>query len=235
MVEKERVYGEKILTLLDNLQRDGIILTLHLLGQEYERMTIITDIVTRNGSPYFILDYPKGFRGRIRDSAGGRLYFEFVGRDHIHYSFKASLKKVLENDIWIKLPDYIEKIQRRTHFRLEPPIGTTIYLIKNTRRYEISVRNISEGGALITERKASLKKPNFYVNEDIGEVQLLCQDKVLKFKAKITNAQIKRVIKDPTTGRYTYALHFDEIGQREKNALGDWIFKCQREYLRKRV
>ena len=233
MTDKERIYGQRIHKLLQDLHKDRTVLTLHLIGREYERLTIITGILNYKSTAYLTVDYPAGFRERVGDGKPSRLLFQFMGRDKIHYSFRADLKAVLKNDICVNFPDYIEKIQRRKFFRLVPPLGTKI-AIAGLSQQEVHVLNISEGGALLSETRAAVEKPCMGADQTICDLRLTSLDNGRRFGIMIRKSLVRRVFKDQDTGKFHYAIQFLHMDTQDRHALGEWIFKCQREVLRKR-
>ena len=48
-------------------------------------------------------------------------------------------------------------------------------------------------------------------------------------------AEIKRLKRNPLTGRYEYALEFQEIDSLNRRKLNEQIYRFQREFLRKRL
>jgi len=284
MKNTDKIYGKRRFTLFDQLQKDRIAITLNLLGKNYERLTIVTGVVTENGTPYILIDIPTGFRETFQDNEKGKVLFDFMGKDKILYSFRAVVGRVAENDIWIEFPEFIERVQERKHYRIVPPPGTRIHFAMDAGEYEVNVVDLSLRGALISQSEAprpqggasvakpsetTPKPPGFALRatprsphaipprasargilakasarfqkevklsdgEYIKDINLICEEKSLKLQIGIKQAQIRRMVKNSETGGYTYALQFIHIDMREKTELEDWIFKAQREFLRKR-
>jgi len=231
MEDTDKIYGKRRFELFDQLQKDRIVVKLTLLGKDYERLTIITRIVTENGTPYVIIDIPTGFREKFQGDKKKKVLFDFVGKDKILYSFRTVVGRINENDIWMEFPEFIEKVQRRKFFRIVPPIGTKIYFEVDFREYEASVVNLSEGGVLITQGEQFHKEVKLFDGEYIKN--LICEEQCLKLQIDIEEGVIKRLVKNPNTSRNTYAIQFTGIEDRGKKELQDWIFRVQREFLRK--
>ena len=233
MEDTDRIYGGKRFALFDQLQKNRIVVKLSLLGEEYERLTIINGVVTENETPYVIIDIPIGFRETLQDEKKKKVLFDFIGNDKILYSFSTMVGRINENDIWIEFPEFIEKVQRRKFYRIAPPVGTKIYFEVDFREYEASVVNLSEGGLLITQSEQFQKEVKLSDGEYVKNINLICEEQRLRFQIGIKEGVIKRLVKNPNTSRYTYAIQFIGIEDREKKELQDWIFRVQREFLRK--
>ncbi len=234
MEDTDRIYGKRRFALFDQLQNDRIVITLNLLGKDYEKLTIVTGVVTENGTPYALIDIPTGFRETLQGNEKREALFDFVGKDKILYSFRTVVDRVTENEIWIEFPEFIERVQKRKHYRIVPPLGTKIYFAVDDRKCEVNVVDLSQRGALISQSERFQKEVKLSNGEYIKNINLICEEKSLKLQIDIKKAQIKRIVKNPETGRYTYAFQFIDIEMREKNELEDWIYRAQREFLRKR-
>ncbi len=233
MEDTDRIYGKRRFALFDRLQKDRVVVKLTLLGKEYERLTIITGVSTENGTPYVIIDIPTGFRETFQDDKKKKVLFDFVGKDKILYSFRTVVGRINENDIWMEFPEFIERVQRRKFYRITPPIGTKIYFEVDSRKYEAGVVNLSEGGVLITQSERFHKETKLSDGGYIKNINLICEEQRLRFQIGIKTGVIKRLLINSNTSRYTYAIQFIGIEDREKNGLQDWIFRIQREFLRK--
>ena len=234
MEDTGRIYGKKKFGLFDQLQKDRIAITLNLLGKNYERLTIVTGVVTENGIPYILIDIPTGFRETFQDDKKVRVLFDFMGKDKILYSFRTIVGRVAENDIWIEFPEFIERVQERKHYRIVPPPGTRIHFAMGAGEYEVNVVDLSLKGALISQSERFQKEVKLPDGEYVKNINLICEEKSLRLQIGIKKAQIRRIVKNSETGGYSYALQFIHIDMREKTELENWIFKAQREFLRKR-
>lgn len=234
MQDTEKISGNRILALFDQLQKTRTVINLKVLGKDFERLTIITGMISENGSQYLLLDYPAGFREEAPAAEGLRLFLEFLGEDKIPYAFRSSLKKMSQNDLWIEVPQYVERIQRRRYFRIAPPLGTRVNFIKDTKAYSASVVNVSVGGAMINPGEKGVRKSKFFTGDEIRDLEILCQEEFTRVRIVIKKAVVRRVQSLPETGKNHIALEFQDTGNREKYDLEEWIYRCQREVLRKR-
>ena len=107
MEDTDRIYVKRRFALFDQLQKDRVVVKLTLLGEEYERLTIITGVFTENGTPYVIIDIPTGFRETFQDDKKKKVLFDFVGKDKILYSFRTVVGRINGNDICMEFPEFI--------------------------------------------------------------------------------------------------------------------------------
>ena len=56
-----------------------------------------------------------------------------------------------------------------------------------------------------------------------------------RIRVTVKRAEIKRLKRNPLTGRYEYALEFQEIDSLNRRKLNEQIYRFQREFLRKRL
>jgi len=230
----ERIYGKGIIRLFRDLMEDKTVLRVVLLGKDYERLTVVTDIEERDSGVYIIIDYPGGFKKAIEGITDWRLRFEFTGKDRIPYIFRTEGGQLVEDGIKLKLPDFIERRQRRKSFRLEAPLGTKLVFTREFRTIETNVINISLGGAFVSSEKGKEKKPVVDVDEYLKAIKVFFPSKDEELVVYIKEAMVKRVEKDIYQGLFTYALQFTEMDKKDRDLLQKLIFRFQREYLRKR-
>ncbi|MBW1800472.1 MAG: PilZ domain-containing protein [Deltaproteobacteria bacterium] len=232
-MDLEKIQGKQLLKLFEDLEKDRTVMNLHLLGVDYERLTIVTGRVSKQKTDYFLIDYPRGFKEAVEDGKNTRLLFQFVASDKIQYRFRSTFTKITRKDVWITFPDAVERIQRRKSFRMAPPLGTVLFFHKEGHLFESSVVNISEGGVLLTHNGRFHKGFNLFKDESISNLHLKCNEKSLKLELDIDKAVILRVEKRTDVNRLTYALRFVHMNNRAKNELSDWIYRCQREFIRR--
>lgn len=232
--DQDRISGKSLLGIFDSLLKNRIILKLHILGQGYEGLSIVTGVDNSNSKPTFLLDYPSGVQDIFQDSVGKKVFFEYSGTDKLHYSFRAFISGVEGDDIRFQFPEAVERIQRRKHFRVAPPIGTTMGFKIRDKRYECSLVNISESGAMVNDRSANYNKSIFFYGGELLDLQITCEEEQTRTNFLISKAEIVRLEKKMEKGCFHYALKFVEMNKRDQEMLKTFIYNCQREELRKR-
>ncbi|MFC1823668.1 PilZ domain-containing protein [Thermodesulfobacteriota bacterium] len=235
MEDSESISGKKILQVIRQLRDDRIVLNLSLIGKDYERLTIVTGIKIRNGRPFILIDTPGEFEEVSEDAPGSRIVFEFSGSNHTPYRFRTEIANAGEDEIWVKFPELIERIQRRRNFRLAPPMGTEILINDQNGKYEFNVINVSLGGVLLIEKKSLfIDKTRPQPEGFLRNVHLVCHKQGMRTKIRIKKSLIKRMEKDSKTRRHRCALEFVELEKKQINDLEDFLQNCQREILKKR-
>jgi c-di-GMP-binding flagellar brake protein YcgR len=232
--EIDRISEKQIRDLLKELQKHRTVLTLNLIGQNYERLTIVTGFKKLGNTSCFFIDYPHEFKEMVAAGSNPPIKFEFIGLDKIQYVFRSTVTDLLPEGILVKFPAYIERIQRRRFFRIAPPLRTKLIFQWHAERLALDVINISEGGALINQGKMGEKTRGLALNDSLTNVYFFCPEKNFKLKVAIEKALVKRVEVDAETGRQHYAVHFLSMNQKEINILNNFIFNYQREILRRR-
>ena len=230
----ERIYGKGLIRLFRELMENKTVLRVFLLGKDYERLTIVTDIEEEDSDVYITIDYPGGFKKAIEGTSNWRLRFEFTGKDRLPYIFRTEGGELVKDGIRLKLPNFIERRQRRKSFRLEAPLGTKLVFTKEFKKFETNVINISLGGAFVSSEKGEQKKPIVEVDEYLKAIKVFFPSKDEELVVYIKEAMVKRVEKDIYHGLFNYALQFTDIDKKDSDLLQKLIYRFQREYLRKR-
>lgn len=230
----DKIGGKSLLTLFGRLKEERIPLQFTVFGRDYERLSLVTGLKRGENGRYVLIDCPPRFEEDIKGYEGVKVRVEFLDRDHIQYAFRSQIVRVSEEDIWLLLPEFVERIQRRRHFRIAPPIGTKISFLRDGKPLEASLVNLSEGGALLSFSQYSREGPRLWAGEELHKLHLRCSGARVSAELRIGKAVVRRVEKNPLTPHPTFALQFLDMDSRDKNALQVFIFQCQREMLQRR-
>ncbi len=234
MHNAQKISGNKAVTLLEQTQQDRIVVTMYLLGKNYERLTIITQIYTKDGITQLAIDKPGDFDKLVKNLEERKLRFEFTGKDKLHYLFRTLGGEVGGNEIFVPFPEFIERIQRRQQYRLEPPVGTRMHFVRSLDRHEMTILNVSEGGALICHVKGNPRKSTLQADNHLRGLSIVFPSDEETLKVNVLEAVVKRVTKDPHTNHYRYALQFVQLSKTERKTIAALIQRFEREFLRKR-
>lgn len=233
-MERERITGEKRFQVFEALRNDKTFLKMNLTGMDFERLTIVLEIDLGEEGPLFLIDAPAGLREALRDEAPGKIRFEFTGPDNLQYLFNTSGGQVLHDRIWIRLPESIERIQRRRHFRLEAPLGTRLYVSLDGRRQEMNVINVSQGGLLVAPLKGTSRSEIIRTGDYLRRIALVFPSEEDHPSLTIEEALVRRREQDTLTGEPRYGLQFTRLEKKTEKVLTDIIYRLQRQFLRKR-
>ncbi len=230
----DRISGKSRTALLQQIQKDSITLQMILTGRNYERLTVVADLKEEAGRSFVLVDCPEGLAEEVPDHEGAKVRIEFLGKDRIQYAFESRVTRIRERDLWLEMPEYVEKVQRRQFFRIAPPIGTRITFSRIGRPQEASLINVSEGGALVMLNGSARGLSGLILGESLRDVRLKCNAENVRTEITIDKATVLRQQAEHGSTRATYALKFLEMSARDRRLLQEFIFMCQREILRKR-
>lgn len=228
------IFGDSILNLLDLLKKNRIVVKFLLLGGDYERLTIVTGVNHEEDTPFFLVDYPEGLEEAIQELESQRVYIEFLGPDRVLYAFRTIIEGNEGQDVRVRIPSAIKKIQRRKHFRIVPPLGTCMIFTREGIREENSILNLSVSGGLISPTKKPRADLRLYPGDHVRDLEVVNNRKLSHVRIKIKETIVKRAGRYPETGHYYYALQFLEWRKKDIRNLEKWLNIWQREILQKR-
>ena len=234
MEAPDRIVGKKINVIIDQLQKEKTILKLNILDIGYKGLSIVIGVESDDRNSFFLIDYPGGSRDMLVKASGKSVFFEFNDLDNIQYTFRSVVEKVVQDSIWIRFPEGIDRKQRRKYFRIATPPGTRIIFNVSERRYDLNVINLSEGGALINQRASRHEEELFCKDGEFKNISLVRNEGDLRTRISIKKAKIVRIKKNQETGRYSYGLQFLEMEIAEREGIREFIYKCQRRDLKSR-
>lgn len=235
MLEPEKVGGNRRFDILGELQRDETLLTIRVRDKNYSQLTVVTDVGSKKGEPYFLIDYPRGFDEAVVWQKEWRLEFEFTPRDGVLHKFVTTGGEIQGGEVWVRFPEVIERHQRRNDFRLDAPLGTRLHIpLEDTARV-MSVIDVSRGGALVTLERGVEQKPTFKQGQGIRDLELEFPSKKEELKIKIKKARVLRLEKGPHKARYRYALQFMDVEKCEERRLTKLIYHFETLFLRERL
>jgi len=139
----EIIKGKSRIEILKQAQSDKSLIQMQLADKEISCLTVITGLLFKNKDSYFLIDYPAGFREAVAEIETWKMQFRFTGKDQLPYIFNTSGGELNQNDVTIKLPDFIERLQKRANFRINALLDTKLPIIKGFTEYKTNVVNIS--------------------------------------------------------------------------------------------
>jgi c-di-GMP-binding flagellar brake protein YcgR len=235
MEQSEIIKHKHRLNIFEQLEKHKTFVKMHVLGKKYERLTVVTGTYFNKNIPCFLVDCPHDFARVAADLDNCRIHFEFIGNDHLQYSFRTTVKEIVRDEILIRFPEVIHRFQRRKNFRIPTPLGTKLYVNGNRLKREMSVINVSRGGAFGTlfrvEREAHLI---LNVGNKLRNIELAFPIERNVIRVQIKEALVKRVGKSSETDQNTCALQFTDINKNQEKILIDLIYRFQRDFLRRR-
>lgn len=238
MSEIEKIEGQRILRLIEELQQEGTPLKLHLPDRGYDHLTSVVDIRTQKQDCFFLIQYAQGLEDIILKTDRRSIDFEFTGKDNIKYVFRTRVTRIFNGKVWLKLPQVVTREQRRKQFRISAPTGSKLFFRLDTRRYELEVVDISVGGSLGILGGApdtAIQDRNLLQVKHLEDVELVFPPASENLRVIIHRCEVKRLGRNPVTNQYEYGLEFQEIDQANTKKLNNLVYRFQREFLRRRL
>ena len=239
MVDLGKIQGDKLSSLLRHLVEQKTILSVRLLGTNYERLTYITDIDDSGSDKSITIDLPEGFSRVVADKAGWRMAFNFNGPDNIEYLFEVQGGEMIPDGVRISYPLAIERLQRRSNFRVMTPSGTRMAITIEAKKGLINLINISLGGAygVITKHNFSGRREPFLdIGQNIDRVGIIFPEDYEQQEqiVVINKSRVVRIDHDQENNLYKYAFEFIEIDAVQQRKLTQCIYHIQRQSLMRR-
>lgn len=240
MDERGKITGDKRRELFETLKKQNTLLTLHIAGKNYERLTMVNEVRSTPEGDLFVIDPPRGFNTVVKNLDPWILNYRFNGPDKLEYIFSTAGGELSGGDIVIPFPEFIERIQRRRHFRMETPTGCRGLFTHNGIQREISLTNISEGGCfgVLTRLKQEMGgKPILSMGKSVHQFDLILpsgDEGVADQKIQVKKATVRRIEQEAEKGLHKYAFEFIDLPRKDKTILTQFIYHLQRLFLRRR-
>lgn len=237
-MEAERIQNDQRFYVLEYLRQSRTLVRMHAPGKQYECLTLVTDVGNSPGAPFFLVDCPRGFKEAVGEEEGCRFHFEFTDENGLKYNFRTSGHRIFKDEVSISVPEFIERIQRRKNFRIQPPAGAKLLVDGiNSARHVMSIVNISRSGtlgALVLEDDDKTGTSDIRTGCRLKNLEMVFPLAEKESIICVQEAEIKRIEKKPGENRNLCAFHFTDIGKKQEKVLVDLIFRIQRDLLRKR-
>jgi hypothetical protein len=238
MEDHDTISKEKTNLLFRYLRDKRVLVKLVVKGTGYESVTVITDIRSMENRDCFKIDCSDDFHILLKSRDRGNLYFEFNGPDKVLYTFETAPDPGwLIGEVWIPIPDEVERIQRRRNFRMEAPMGTELILRQLHPPLKMVVLDFSLGGLLcVVESARERMKKNLMLTRGrrLKNLELFFRDENVTTKIRIGEAAIVRVETHPVTGYRQYAFQYLNLDRNEEKSLTKVLYRMQRQLLRQR-
>jgi hypothetical protein len=239
MTGAEKIQDKKLFRLMEQLRQEKTMLSMRIVGQNYQRLTMITRILKDKNTSVFTIDPPRDFKSTITKLGIWEIHFNFRGPDNLEYVFATFGGNYFEDEARIPFPRYIERLQRRRYFRLSVPAGTKLYFELEENRYEIDLLNISTRGtlgSLNTLTGSDQKEPILKKDDHLKKIEIVFPSDKNNSGNKLTvnKAIVRRAEHHPSRQVDIYAFEFESIDKDQEKVLIEIIFNLQRLFLRKK-
>ena len=201
-------------------------------------MTRITDIQTKGQTHFFIISPSKKFNDIAAHLETQHIEFKYNSKDGMQYVFSSASSEILDKEIWIPFPEFIEQIQRRRDFRLGFQEGTILHFKLDSVNYKMNLINLSMGGACgeIPAIKDETKKlPILKSGDNLVDVNIVSSSQEGNVEVHIKKASITRVDDLKKNNGYSLGIQFMDIEKEEAHKLKKMIYDLQRYFLQRRL
>jgi hypothetical protein len=234
-----KVQGEKLATLFNELIDKKVIISIHVVGTGFERLTCIASLERDSEADYLLIDRPDGFSQSASQDGAWNLRFNFNGPDQLEYIFSTRGGEICGRNLKVPFPEYVERLQRRKDFRILTVPGTKLLFAVEKIKGVIDLINISLGGAFGVLRKHKSKAPGGSVlalDQRLYKIGLIFPaDKEMNEQLVVINkAEVRRIEHDKERRLYKYAFEFMDVDKAQKQKLTQAIYHLQRLYLKSR-
>ena len=233
MMPFEKIENHKILELLQHLIKDKTLVKVSLPKDEYESLTVVTELRDQDSLPQFRIAAPEGLAAVLKDKNAPHLNFEFTARDHLNHRFEAQLRALTQSDVWLTCPDHIKRFQMRRNFRINAPRGAELAVTIDDTDIRMVIVNISLGGAFC--HCLNTHKPLVENHRRIEDLDLVFTLRNKSKTIQIQAAEIRRMDLHARPKHFGVAYEFVQIGKQAKKQLTQQIYDLQREFLQNRL
>ena len=239
MNDPGKLQGTKLVALFDELVQKKTIISIHVVGAGFERLTCIVKTEQDSGNNHLYIDRPEGFIHAAGKDKPWNLRFNFNGPDSLEYIFSTKGGQLSGREIRLPFPEYVERLQRRKDFRILTLPGTKLLFSVGKVKGIIDMINVSLGGAFGALRKHNQKDHTgslLSVDQRLYKIGLIFPaDKEMNEQVVVIDkAEIRRVEHDNERNLYKYAFEFKEIDKIQKQKLTQSIYHIQRHFLKNR-
>jgi c-di-GMP-binding flagellar brake protein YcgR len=227
---------ESIVDAFNYLKDAGTLIRMVSERAGFERLIIVTDLRRTLKGQMVVLDAPADLETIVLPEELPSFRFEYTGPDGLKYIFHSNRPLLRNDQLWIALPETIERIQRRSDYRVTAPMGTYVTATVSDAPLRAKVLDISTGGLRCRlsmgrygEVATGLQRGQSMVGLDLhipreGETITI----------HIHTGRIEWLSREAETGRLSVALSFQETAHLAVRRLTREIYHIQRRLLRLR-
>ena len=230
----QKIQGKNRFDVFERLKKEKTLIRIKMERLDHEEWTTITDVRTKGKTHFFIIRSPNKFIDIASGYENGHINFEFNSKDGMQFVFICTSGKVLDEEVWIPFPEFIQQIQRRSDFRLGFQEGTILNFEIDRVKYIMDLINLSMGGccAEIPAIKDEPEKfPGLKTGDSLLDVNIVSSLQEDNLEVQIKKASIIRVDDRKNNNGYRLGLQFVDIEREEVNKLKKMIYDLQRYFL----
>jgi c-di-GMP-binding flagellar brake protein YcgR len=225
----EIIKGEELKRMLGEWIRSKRVCKLEIPETEYGWFTLLLRMAKGKKSDFLGIDHITGFEKALSRGKSQEVQVEFLEKDGVRCFFSTRILRCLPEEIQAALPATIQRLQRRSSFRIESLLGTEVHFhIGPNRKERGGVKDYSLGGlSFFLEGDLLLD-----VGQHITDIQLYLPGSKESKTVCVHLAVIRRVEMD-RKDRKVCAMEFLELPEKARNELWSHIVETQRRIIAK--
>lgn len=234
----QKIQGKNRFDVFERLKKEKTLIRIKMERLDHEEWTTITDVRTKGKTHFFIIRPPNKFIDTAAGYENGHIDFEFNSKDGMQFVFICTSGKILDEEVWIPFPEFIQQIQRRSDFRLGFQGGTILNFEIDRVKYKMDLINLSMGGCcaeIPAIKDEPEKSPVLKTGDSLLDVNIVSSLQEDNLEVQIKKASIIRVDDRKNNNGYRLGLQFVDIEREEVNKLKKMIYDLQRYFLQRRL
>jgi c-di-GMP-binding flagellar brake protein YcgR len=234
-----KLQGAKLVALFNELMERKVIISIHVVGTGFERLTCIAAIQCDTVDSFLLIDRPDGFSQSVGQTEEWNLRFNFNGPDQLEYVFHTRGGENSGDNLKVPFPEFVERLQRRKDFRILTVPGTKLVFVDKKVKGVVELINISLGGAFGLLQKYKSKNPGgspLALEQRLYKVGLIfpADKEATEQMIVVDKVEVRRIEHERERKLYKYAFEFMDIAKDQKQKLTQAIYHIQRQYLKNR-
>ena len=228
--------AESIVDAFAFLKTTGTLVRMVSERAAFERLIVVIDTQKTLAGDMVLLDAPEDLDSIVLSEELPSFRFEYTGPDGLKYIFRSARPALHDDGLWIAMPASIERLQRRSDYRVIAPMDTWLTATVEDMPVRAKVLDISVSGVRCHlsigrygHTASSVQKGMTLVGLDLHMPR---DDNVTT--VHIHTGRIEWLTRDTEAGRLMVALSFQRIERIAVNRLTREIYRIQRRLLRLR-
>ncbi len=236
MAARDAIRDQEKIDIFKQMEKEGIILYMHLLGTGLKQLTVIKRLTTKKDNWCFLIECPQGFRRKLPETDKWELGFAFIGEQGVPYRFTTVGGEMVGNsELLIKVPAEIERRRRRKHFRIKAHPRAVLRAKIGGREAKMKMIDISQGGALVMFADQQDENRMLATGQELTDIRITLLPGEKEAEAlRVKQAEVRSVALEPNSGTYHFGLMFVDLSEQEEKLIKERIYVDQRQMLRKK-
>lgn len=196
---------------------------------DFAWFTILLDLEKKRKELFLVVDWVPGFEKALSRDLEPVVFFEFLENGGIPCRFRSRVSSYEGHTIRVKVPETIQRVQRRECFRMRALSGSEVILHENPdREQRATIRDYSLGGVAVFLDRPFAKA----LGERVKDLLLRIRGDEGSLEVLVPLAIVRRISTD-TSGKLVCALEFIEMEDAARESLWHHLLEEQRSSIRR--